>query len=176
VRRLAAISLTSLAATALVTATARANAYTSVLHVYQAQGSIPPCQFTSPQLSAALKGVDAYGQQYFADYSNAVQTALAARAAGACSPGHRLSSAGPLSRSRLPASPTSATDAGLPLPILLMAALALVLFSAAALGALTRSIGWEPPWAAAWRHASAEAAYRVSGGWADLVDWWRFGR
>jgi hypothetical protein len=148
-----------------------------VLRVYQADGSIPACSFSSAELAAALKGIDAYGQQYFADFSQAVQSALAARASGACTPGLHLSgSAAPIPPSAFPASVTSATDAGLPLPMLLMAGLGLVMVAAAGLGALTRSFGWEPRWAAAWRHAWAEAAYRFGGGWAELTDWWRTGR
>jgi hypothetical protein len=37
---------------------AHASAYTDVLHVSQATGSIPPCKFASAQLPAAMKGID----------------------------------------------------------------------------------------------------------------------
>src|SRR2546421_10854773 len=62
--------------------------YTRVLHAYQANGRIPPCEFTSPQLESALSSVDTYGQQYYADFIGAIQTALTARASGACSGAH----------------------------------------------------------------------------------------
>src|SRR5579859_224869 len=63
---------------------AAADAYREVLSIYEAEGSIPPCQFSSPQLEAALRGEDAYGAQYFADFTDAIQSALAQRASGAC--------------------------------------------------------------------------------------------
>src|SRR2546430_2339135 len=62
--------------------------YTRVLHAYQANGRIPPCEFTSSQLESALSDVDTYGQQYYADFIGAIQAALTARASGACSGKH----------------------------------------------------------------------------------------
>jgi hypothetical protein len=73
----------------------------------------------------------------------------------------------------LPASVTAATDAGVPAPILAMAGLGILLALIAGLSALGRSFGWEPQWAAAWRHAWGEASYRVGGGLDEFVDWWR---
>lgn len=153
---------------------ALASPYTDILHAYQTQGSIPPCRFSSPELAAALKGIDTYGQQYFADFSDAVQTALAARAAGSCARRvHPAVSSGAVPQVALPTSATSATDAGAPVPILLLAGLTLLMALVAGAGALARSQGWEPAWAAAWRHAWAEAEYRVGGGLAEVADWWR---
>src|SRR5947209_9370333 len=71
----------------LVAAPAFGSVYSRVLATYEQQGTIPPCTFSTPQLSAALRGVDVYGQQYFADFTAAIQTALAQRAAGACAHG-----------------------------------------------------------------------------------------
>jgi hypothetical protein len=174
VRRLATAA--TLIAVAVLPAAAQASAYTDVLRVYQASGSIPPCRFTSGQLAAALTGVDSYGQQYFADFTNAVDTALASRASGACNPGaSALSTAGASTRAALP-TVTASTDANLPAPILLMAALGLLLAAALGLQALTRGFGWEPVRLVGWRHAWAEAVYRVSGRWAEVLDWWRSGR
>jgi hypothetical protein len=65
---------------------ARASAYSSVLRVYETKGTIPPCQFSSRTLNSALANVDTYGAQYFADFTNAIQTALDNRAAGVCAP------------------------------------------------------------------------------------------
>ena len=163
-------------ASALVPAvTARANVYTGVLHVYQVNGSIPPCRFTSAQLSTALKGIDTYGQQYFADFSNAVQNALAARASGACSTaaeravlaarGANAGVGGPL-----PASLTAPTDAGPPAPILLMAIVALIVGAVLCVRWVAIAGGWEPEWALRWRHAWGEAGYRAAGRWGELVD------
>jgi hypothetical protein len=163
-------------ASALVpAAAARANVYAEVLHVYQVDGTIPPCRFTSAQLSTALKGIDTYGQQYFADFSNAVQNALAARASGACSVAAQravLSARGARGAAPppLPASLTAPTDAGLPAPIVVMALVALI--AGAVLGVRWVAIagGWEPEWALRWRHAWGEAEYRLAGRWGEWVD------
>lgn len=166
---------TALAPTALLAAAAQADIYSQVLRVYQAQGSIPACQFTSAQLAGALKGVDTYGAQYFADFTDAIQTALAARASGACiqrSAGSRAAAALPPLH---PGSLTSSTSAGLPAPILAMAALGVLILTTFGLRALARAFGWDPAWAARWRHALAEASYRVGGGLGSLADWWRSG-
>jgi hypothetical protein len=80
--------------------------------------------------------------------------------------------AGP-SRIPLPASVTSATDANIPAPIIAMAALATVLAASFGVGAVARGFGWDPRWAAAWRHAWGEASYRVGGGFDAFADWWR---
>ncbi len=173
VRRLAILA--ALTTLVLAPATAQASAYTDVLRVYQATGSIPACRFSSSELAAALKGIDTYGQQYFADFTEAVQSALAQRASGACTPGlaAHLSGTAASSRIPLPASVTSATDANVPAPIIAMAALAAVLAAAFGVGVLARGLGWEPRWAAAWRHAWDEASYRVGGGFDAFADWWR---
>ena len=42
----------------LPVASAGASIYSQVLRAYETNGSIPPCQFTSPQLQSALKGID----------------------------------------------------------------------------------------------------------------------
>ena len=159
----------------LTPAAAQAGIYDQVLHVYQARGSIPACQFTSAQLSTALKGIDTYGQQYFADFSDAVQSALAQRASGACLPGAKPATAVALPPLR-PRSVTAPTDAGVPAPILAMAALGLAIALAFGVSVMARSLGWEPQWLARWRHACAEASYRAGGGLSVLADWWRWGR
>lgn len=173
--------LTALLMAILPASTAGASIYTQVLHVYQLEGSVPPCMFSSAQLSKALKGIDTYGQQYFADFSDAVQAALSARATGACSPGGlrallterggRTGTAPPL-----PASLTAPTNAGLPAAIVVMAVLAAAAGIALAIGAIARSRGWEPDWVVRWRHACAEAWYRIGAGWSDFGEWIRLRR
>jgi hypothetical protein len=171
VRKCGAIILVGLA---LTPAAASASPYSQVLQAYQSTGSVPPCRFTSPQLAAALRGIDTYGQQYFADFGDAVQSALAARAAGACAPGvHRALTSAPAPQAPLPASATSASDASLPLPLLALAGLSILLLGATLANALIRRTGWEPGWATAWRHAWGETSYRMAGGLADLTDRWR---
>jgi hypothetical protein len=156
-------------------APAHAGIYERVLAVYEADAQIPPCHFTSQQLTAALKGVDTYGAQYFADFTEAVQAALAQRASGVCSgAAARANAVAPASARtpalRLPASATSPTDSGLPAPILAMGGLALAAALGAGLRAISRASGWEPAWAPAWRHAWAEAAYRAGGRLAQVRD------
>lgn len=155
-------------------AAASASAYSRVLQSYQARGSVPPCQFTSAQLAAALRGIDTYGQQYFADFSYAVQSALAQRAAGACTGAvHPVVAAASAPQVPLPASATSPTNGSVPLPMLLLAGLALLAALAGGAAVVARRQGWEPHWAAAWRHAWAEAGYRMAGSLEDAADRWR---
>jgi len=127
--------------TATPDAVAAASDYQRVLQVYERAGSIPPCTFSSPELEDALKGVDSYGAQYFADFTQAIQDALSARAAGACSPPPQVSAAaagksgpgvgipahlGPL---------TAATNSGVPAPLALLGVLAV-------LGVLAGGTAW----------------------------------
>ena len=93
------VALTLLTVLALPANEAFASAYSKVLGVYEQKGTVPPCQFSSAQLSGALKGIDTYGAQYFQDLTNAIQSALAARAGGACKRTHTAVVAGPPARS-----------------------------------------------------------------------------
>jgi hypothetical protein len=110
-----------------------ASEYQQVLQVYEREGSVAPCQFSASQLQAALGGVDTYGAQYFADFTQAVQAALISRAGGACSAatsvGQRGAGAARNSARSVPPPPavalTAATSAGLPLPLALLGGLAL---------------------------------------------------
>ena len=52
----------------------------------------------------------------------------------------------------------------------MLASLTVLLVLAAAFGGFARALGWEPAWAAHWRHACGEAAYRVEGLLADFAD------
>jgi hypothetical protein len=157
----------------LPAAVARANIYTRVLHSYQATGSVPPCKFSSQQLQSALKGIDTYGAQYFADFSDAVQNALAARAGGSCSRTRThapATSTGRSQRLRL-GSLTAATGASLPAPLLIMAGLAAAGVLAGLVALLWWWRGWDPRWAARWRHGWREAGYRAGGVSGDFDDW-----
>jgi len=161
--------------------------YQRVLAAYERDGSVPPCQFSSVQLETALKGVDTYGAQYFADFTDAVLSALAQRASGACSPARGRSggrspavAGSAASGGALPGSPTAAGDAGLPGPIVLMGLLALVAVVSVLLWRLAATLGWEPAWTSTWRHGLAESAFRLTGRlqWLDewLGDLWRRGK
>jgi hypothetical protein len=168
---------TALAFVSLPASMAEANIYTQVLQVYETNATVPPCQFSSKQLESALKGVNTYGQQYFADFTAAVQTALDQRASGACAPAKR--GATPAAQSPVPPlrprPVTAATGASLPAPMVLMAAFAAVLALLGAFAAVWWWRGWDPPWAARWRHAWGEAGHRSRSAATDFDDWLRSG-
>jgi hypothetical protein len=176
-RLLRRLALTLLMLAVLPTA-AVASIYSQVLHTYQQSGSIPPCMYTGGQLATALKGVDVYGQQYFSDFTNAIQSALAQRAGGACEPGAQGGAAAPGSGGpplQLPPL-TAGTRAGLPLPLLVLAIIfGLGLLGAAARG-LRRALGREAANRGWWGHLRGEASWRAAGAWANLRDWRRPGR
>jgi hypothetical protein len=124
-------------------ASAGTSSYQRVLRAYEHAGTIPACQFSSSELQAALAGVDTYGAQYFADFTQAVQNALSTRAAGAClersagsAPRHRRPAGNPLSNDvrtgpgiGIPAhlgSLTAASDGSVPAPLVVLGVLALI--------------------------------------------------
>jgi hypothetical protein len=168
------------ALTALAPATASASILTKVQHVYQTHGQIPPCEFTSPQLEGALKAIDTYGAQYFADFTTAVQNALSARVLGVCSPKPASTPAvvAPSTPSRpLRLGPiTAATGADLPAPIVLMAVLAALFALTGLLTGLVWWRGWSPAWVGAWRHMWSDTGHRARGTWQEFSDWLRSGR
>jgi hypothetical protein len=154
---------------------ARASTYSQLLQIYQTKGTIPPCTFSTAQLEGVLKGVDTYGAQYFADFTNAVNAALAQRAAGACAPRQTTTGAvqlaTPAVSGRLPGGPVpAASGAGVPAPIVVLAVFAGLFVLVAALGGAARLLGRDSPWAVAWKHSWNEAEYRVGGGWLALRD------
>jgi hypothetical protein len=161
--------------------------YTKVRQAYLTRGSIDPCEFTSAQLASALKALGTAGGQYFGDFVQAVQSALATRASSQCtSHKHAGGRAGapPPPAPNGPGNPgpplnvgplTSATGSGVPAPLVAMAVVALALALLAAGVGLARRSGLDPGWAAACRHSCSEAGYRLAGGWADFVDWLRSG-
>jgi hypothetical protein len=160
-RLLIAITVASLVLPPAWAAAAPSN-YSRVLAAYQAHGSVPSCQFTSAQLEQALKGVDTYGEQYFADFTNAIQSALAARASGSCLPGRTGFPRGAAASRFTPPALTAATGAELPAPILVLAGLTVMCACAGALALLWRRRGWDPRWAAWLRHAAGDSAYRAA--------------
>jgi len=177
-RRRIALLMLAIALLAPVSS-AQASDYSQVLQSYQQNGSIPPCRFTTSQLSGALKGVNLYGAQYFADFTAAIRTALSGRAGGACLahpvravgvPGGRAASS---NLGLPPGSVTAPTQAGVPAPILLLGALVAVLALISAFTALARWRGSEGPFVPWWRHLWQESGYRAGGVWAEFVDWLR---
>lgn len=177
--RISKAGLLALAGLALNAPAAGANIYTQVLRSYESHGRVPPCQFSSQQLNSALKGIDTYGAQYFADFTTAVQSALQARATGVCSPAasrkHGSSGLGASSTPLRLGPITAATGADLPAPILMMAILAALVAMAALIASLVWWRGWSPAWAAAWQHMWSEAGFRAQGTWSEFSDWLRSG-
>jgi hypothetical protein len=160
-------------------ATARASAYAQVQQVYSASGTgqIPACQFSSSELTAALRQAPSYNFQYQSDFTDAVQAALAARADGDCAaagsgargsigPGSHLTAG----TAALPASVTAAGSGALA-PVLLVAFIlvgALLLCLAGWIG--FSALGYEPRALQAARHCLREVEYRIGAGWTDLTD------
>jgi hypothetical protein len=151
-----------------------ASSYSRVLHTYETQGTVPACQFSAATLQSALRGVDVYGQQYFADFTDAIQSALAQRASGECrpsTPSGELATArpDPSLRLTLPAV-TASTSAGPPLPLLallILGALAVVL---AVVAAVRRRLALDTGPGGAWRQLWGEAAWRSEGWLAEQRD------
>ncbi|HWE33572.1 MAG TPA: hypothetical protein VG410_08815 [Solirubrobacteraceae bacterium] len=149
--------------------------YTRMFNEYSTSGAINTCQFTPAQLNSVLKSIDLYQQAYSSDFPNAIERALARRASGYCSgpaPGATLapsaggSTGGPVKLGPL----TAATNAPLPAPILILAALAAAFVLLAAGAALIRARGWAPGWGSAARHSLGEAGYRLEGASQDAAD------
>ena len=143
--------------------------YGRVLQSYQAHGLIPPCLFTSPQLSSALNSVDTYGQQYYADFIAAIQSALAARASGDCSRGHRPAVARATGRlpgaPTLPSSVTASSSSGVPAPLIALGAAAALLAGATGVAALGRRRVAPSDWGHGW----AQTRYRIGELWDGLA-------
>jgi hypothetical protein len=142
----------------------------SVLSVYENTGTIAPCEFSATQLAHALHGLGTYDLVYFQDFPNAIDTALAARAGGACSgPPSKVANTSAAARAPLPdISVTASTSGSIPLPMLLLALIAALCAVATAGSWLLRRS--DPAWAASARHSMSEAGYRVGGAWAQVTD------
>ncbi|HUB35378.1 MAG TPA: hypothetical protein VL972_01005 [Solirubrobacteraceae bacterium] len=59
---------------------------------------------------------------------------------------------------------------------ILLAVLAALAILACCLWALARARAFEPHWLLSFRHAMAEAGYRMSNTWSEFQDWVRYGR
>jgi hypothetical protein len=173
--------IAALVSVAAAQASSVSGVYTKVLTAYQANGRIPPCEFTSPQLVWTLNHIDTYGQQYYADFIGAIQTALTARASGACSASHPHGVAGAGASKdggsgnlpgtpALPSSVTDSTSSGVPLLMVVLIALGAVLTAVAVLARWTTTRGAERGWTTSWRHGAAEARYRAGGRWLEFRD------
>jgi uncharacterized membrane protein len=185
---LLAVALALLAAAPSGVAAARGSAPgsradASLLNVYENTGAIPPCRFTIKQLSQALRNIDTFDSVYFVDFPAAIRAALSQRSGGACGTSGRSSSvsvAAPAANgpsAGLPSgSVTAGTSAPVPLPLVLLAILALGFGAVAGSVAMVRAQGWDPAWAATLRHTFGEAGYRLGGAWEELADRRRPGR
>jgi hypothetical protein len=161
-----------------------ANALIKVEAAYAASGgAIPACKISAKELNTALGQIPSDVAQYDADLINAIHQALSARAGGACGKRGSGSAAGLVPGSPGPAGGSgsgsavvplrplgSATQAGIPAPLVILAALGALALVAAALWGAGRYLGWDPAWARAWRHAWREAGFRVGQAWAGVVE------
>jgi len=169
----AALGLPALA----MPATAGANAYTTVYNAFTRSGSIKPCQYSAATLRAAESETPNYDQQYFADFSDAVQGALNAQVGGVCAGGAKTNVLGGSGTSlpgsgggALPTSVRAGTGSGPPVAFVLLAVLAGLLVLGGAVFTIAWRSGVESPWMADWRHACEEASFRFSGRWAEIAD------
>lgn len=149
-----------------------------VRQIYEQEGAIPPCRFSSQELSAAQSAVDAYDLEYFADYIAAIQTALTLRSAGACAKKTAVAAHPQTGRTPPevppPATLTSPTSSDVPVPLVLLGVFALLLAGTAAVLGLGSRSGASPAGPGRWRHGSAEARYRAHRTWDSVME--RFGR
>jgi hypothetical protein len=60
--------------------------------------------------------------------------------------------------------------------VVLLAVLGVLVVLALALWGAARWWAFEPPWIVRWRHAVAEAGWRVGNAWSEFADWVRLGR
>ena len=75
-----------------------------------------------------------------------------------------------------PAQPQQGEDKGLAWLTVGLIALAVILAAILIVILLWRVRGWDPAWLRRWRHATAEAGWRISLGAAELRDFVRLGR
>lgn len=177
----------------LPVAGASADAFTAVERVYALTQTIPPCQFSSRELTRAQSTVPNDSLQYEQDLVAAIEQARQERADGACGARKHVpatkAAATPVGTPAPPAAPplgagtplklvsvTAATDSGLPAPIALLEIFGLLLLAAGSVLCAARIRGWEPTWMARAGHSWSEAGYRVSGIWSEFGDWLRLGQ
>jgi hypothetical protein len=183
IRRLLPLLLASAllmsALAAIVPATAGADALDEITAAFLKHGgTLAPCEFTVKTLHAALDEQETgYNAEYLEIVSSAINAALDAQASEGC--GSQAGQAAPTKASVAaipggsggePRSVTAATDAGIPAPIAVLALITAVLALGVATTAVGRRRGWDPLWLADWRHASAEAGFRLGNAWAQLAD------
>lgn len=88
VRRSLTVLLVVAAALALPAA-AQADPFHQVFREYQRTGTINPCHFSARALESAKAQVPNDIEQYAPDFPDALDAAIAQRAAGGCAPGHK---------------------------------------------------------------------------------------
>jgi hypothetical protein len=143
------------------------NAFNQVSQAYQSTGTVSACQFSAATLESALESAPSFDKEYAGDFTDAVQSAISAQAGGACRSGKSKLNGLTLGFTNYgnpgaPGAITSPTAAGLPLPLAILLALAAATLLVALATAVARSLGFDPPWAQAARHALRETEYRLS--------------
>jgi len=115
-------------------------------------------------------------------------TTTYAPSGGATAPGAAAAAATPTTATTTPAATTAArgtapskpassgADRPLSTGAIVIAVLAALLVLGCLAWAFARSRAFEPHWLIALRHASAEAGFRASATWSELLDWARLGR
>jgi hypothetical protein len=116
-------------------------------------------------------------------------TTTYAPSGGATAPGGGAAAATPTTATPTPAAttpptqataPSKTTSSGSDRPLstgaIVIAALAALLVLGCLAWAFARSRAFEPHWLITLRHSAAEAGFRVSATWSELLDWARLGR
>jgi hypothetical protein len=171
-RRSSLVAIALLAVALPTGAAARSNVYTRMFNQYSSSGTVNPCAFSAAQLNTVLKSIDLYQQAYSADFPNAIERALADRASGSCSNhGPAAAPAAGSTDAPIKLGPlTAATNAPLPAPIVILAALAGAFVLLAAGAAVSRARGWDSRWGPAARQSFGEAGHRIEGALQDASD------
>jgi hypothetical protein len=115
-------------------------------------------------------------------------TTTYAPSGGATAPGGGAAAASPTTATITPAATTPAQaatpgkaasgggDRPLSTGAIVIAALAALLVLGCLAWAFARSLAFEPHWLITLRHSAAEAGFRASATWSELLDWARLGR
>jgi hypothetical protein len=155
-----------------------ASGATSVFQAYALDQALPPCEFSPLQLQQAENSVSNDEMQYGQGFVAEITQAREEQASGACA-NKRSATTPATTPAGTPAPPTppplgqgtqlrvgsstAPTSSGLPAPLVILTILGGVLAIAGAILGTARLRGWDPPWAARWRHAWHEAVYRIWG-------------
>lgn len=198
-------AVSALTISLVLAAVAFASAFSQVYADYKAHGKVDPCKFSEQTLKQARQQVPPDIDQYAPDFPAAIDTALQARASGACGTkavtpaaatptpsgpsAPKAPPSAPAASAATPAPPAApgptqaplavhnarASGNDAPAPVIAIAILAGLLALTGLAWSYGRWRGWDPPWLLRTQHAFSEAGYRAESTWAEFTDWLRMG-